>query len=73
MDAFKQIETEDWLVIKKYLDQFPITFIGVDTNPYKYAKNLGVVFDQDFNIWKHISRASCYYHIYGVFKGIWTR
>ena len=39
--------------------------MGVDTNPAKSARNLGVVFDQNFNFRKHISAvcSSCLYHI----------
>ena len=50
---------------QKYLAQFPITLMGVDTSSSKFARNLGVVFDQNFNFKRHISQvcSSCYYHI----------
>lgn len=50
---------------QKYLSQFPISLLGVKTKPSKSARNLGVVFDEDFNFRQHISQlcASCYYHI----------
>lgn len=37
----------------------------VETTPSKSARNLGVLFDQNFNFSKHISQvcSSCYYHI----------
>ena len=39
--------------------------MGVDTNPSKFARNLGVVFDQNFNFRKQITQvcSSCRYHI----------
>ena len=50
---------------KKFLSQFPVSLMGVDTKPSKSARNLGVVFDQDFNFQKQISQVcgSCRYHI----------
>lgn len=49
----------------KYLSLFPISLMGVQTNPAKSARNLGVVFDQNFTFKAHISKlcSSCYYHI----------
>jgi hypothetical protein len=39
--------------------------MGVDTTPTTSARNLGVVFDKNFNFRCHISQvcSSCYYHI----------
>lgn len=39
--------------------------MGVDTNPSESARNLGVIFDQNFNFRQHITQLcnSCYYHI----------
>ena len=39
--------------------------MGADTNPSKSARNLGVVFDQNFNFRKHITQicSSCRYHM----------
>ncbi len=50
---------------RKYLSQFHVTLLGVETKPSKSARNLGVVFDQDFNFRHHISQlcSTCYYHI----------
>jgi hypothetical protein len=51
---------------KKYLSQFPIPLMGVDTKPAeKPARNLGVMFDNNFNFRSHVSQvcSSCYYHI----------
>jgi len=50
---------------QKFSAQFPINLMGIDTSPSKSARNLGVVFDQNFNFRKHISQvcSSCYYHI----------
>ncbi len=50
---------------RKYLAQFPINLMDVETNPSKSVRNLGVIFDSDFNFHEHISQVcrSCYYHI----------
>ena len=50
---------------KKCISQFPIPLMGVNTEPTKSARNLGVVFDKNFNFRPHISQVcrSCYYHI----------
>ena len=44
---------------------FPIELLGVETFPAKSARNLGVIFDKNFNICSHISAicSSCIYHI----------
>ena len=52
---------------------FPIELLGDKTNPAKSARNLGVIFDQNFTFRSHISVVcnSCFYHIglriFGVF------
>ena len=50
---------------RKYLTQFPVSLMGVETKPSESAMNLGVVFDEDFNFRKHISHvcSTCFYHI----------
>ena len=50
---------------RKFLSQFPVSLMGVDTKPSESARNLGVVFDQSSNFRKHISQVcgSCRYHI----------
>ena len=49
----------------KYLPMFPIELLGVETYPSKSARNLGVIFDKNFNFRSHISAicSSCIYHI----------
>ena len=49
----------------KYLSMFPIKLLGVETYPSKSARNLGVIFDKNFNFRSHISAicSSCIYHI----------
>ena len=49
----------------KYLSLFPIKLLGVETYPAKSARNLGVIFDKNFNFRSHISAicSSCIYHI----------
>ena len=49
----------------KYLSMFPIELLGVETYPAKSARNLGVIFDKNFNFRLHISAicSSCIYHI----------
>lgn len=50
---------------KKYLSQFPLSLMGVETNPSKSANNLGVTFDQNFKLRSHISQVcrTCFYQI----------
>ena len=49
----------------KYLSMFPIELLGVETYPAKSARNLGLIFDKNFNFRSHISAicSSCIYHI----------
>ena len=49
----------------KYLSTFPIELLGVESYPVKSARNLGVIFDKNFNFRSHISAicSSCIYHI----------
>ena len=49
----------------KYLSMFPIELLGVKSYPAKSARNLGVIFDKNFNFHSHISAicSSCIYHI----------
>ena len=44
---------------------FPIELLGVKPYPAKSARNLGVIFDKNFNFRSHISAicSSCIYHI----------
>ena len=44
---------------------FPIELLGVETYPAKSVRNLGVMFDKNFNFRSHISAicSSCIYHI----------
>ena len=44
---------------------FPVKLLGSDTFPPDTVRNLGVVFDSDFNFRQYISqvRKSCFYHI----------
>ena len=50
----------------KYLSIFPIELLGVKTYPAKSARNLGVIYDKNFNFRSHISAicSSCIYHIW---------
>ena len=50
---------------QKYTAQFPVRLMEVDTKPSQTARNLGVIFDQNFKFHNHISNicSSCYYHI----------
>ena len=50
---------------EKFLNNFPSSIIGQDTNPSASAKNLGVVFDSSSNFRKHISQIcrACFYQI----------
>ena len=49
----------------KYHSRFPIEVFGVNTYPAKSARNLGVIFDKNFNFRSHISAISSafVYHI----------
>ena len=49
----------------KYRSMFPIQLLGVETYPAKSARNLGVIFDKNFNFRSHIFAicSSCIYHI----------
>ena len=49
----------------KCLSMFPIELLGFETYPAKSARNLGVIFDKNFNFCSHISAvcSSCIYHI----------
>ena len=50
---------------EKYLSMFPVTLMDVETKPARSARNLGVMFDHDFNFRLHISHVcrSCFYHM----------
>ena len=50
----------------KYLSMFPIELLSVKTNPAKSARDLSVVFDNDFTFHSHISVVcnSCFYHMW---------
>ena len=43
----------------KYLSMFPVEVFDVETNPTKSARNLGVIFDQNFTFYSHISAFCC--------------
>ena len=49
----------------KVINHFPVKLLGSDTFPSDIVRNLGVVFDSDFNFRQHISQVckSCFYHI----------
>ena len=49
----------------KYLSMFPLELLGVKTYPANSVRNLGVIFDKNFNLRSHISAicSSCIYHI----------
>ena len=46
------------------ISHFPVNLLGSDTFPSDTVRNLGVVFDRDFNFRQHISQVckSCFYH-----------
>ena len=48
------------------LSVFPTKLLGVETYPEKSARNLGVIFDKNFNFRSHFSAicSSCTYHIW---------
>ena len=50
---------------EKFLNNFPCSIPGQDTNQSALAKNLGLVFDSSLNFRKHISQTcrACFYHI----------
>ena len=50
----------------KYLSIFPIELLGVESYPVKSARDLGVIFDKNFNFRSHISAicSSCIYHMW---------
>ena len=50
----------------KYLSMFSIELLDVKTNPAKSARNLGVIFDNNFTFHSHISIVcnSCFYHMW---------
>ena len=47
------------------ISHFPVKLFGSDTFPSDTIRNVGVVFDSDFNFRQHISQVckSCFYHI----------
>ena len=49
----------------KYLSIFPVTLLERETHPSKTVRNLGVVFDENFNFGTHINSVCklSYYHI----------
>ena len=49
----------------RVINHFPVKLLGSDTFPSATVRNLGVVFDSDFNFCQHISQVckSCFYHI----------
>ena len=48
----------------RVIGHFPVNLLGNDTFPSDTVRNLGVVFDSDFNFRQHISQVckSCFYH-----------
>ena len=50
---------------EKLSSLFPFSLLDRDTSPTTSARNLGVLFDSDFNFRQHISQTcrACYYHI----------
>ena len=48
----------------KYLSMFPVTVLGSETHPSKTVRNLGIVFDENFNFRTHINNVCklSYYH-----------
>ena len=49
----------------RVINHFPVKLLVSDTFPSDTVRNLGVVFDSDFNFRQHISQVckSCFYHI----------
>ena len=48
---------------------FPFKLLGSDTFPSDTVRNIGVVFDSDFNFRQHISQICkpCFYHIHHIY------
>ena len=48
-----------------YLSMFPVSLLGSETHPFKTVRNLGIVFDENFNFRTHINNVCklSYYHI----------
>ena len=44
---------------------FPLELLSVESNPAKFARNLGVIFDKNFTFRSHTSAvcSSCFYHM----------
>ena len=49
----------------QYISNFPCNILGTRINPSPSVRNLGVIFDEDFNYQSHILQTckSCFYHI----------
>ena len=49
----------------RVINHFPVKVLGSDTFPSDTVRNVGDVFDNDFNVRQHISQIckSCFYHI----------
>ena len=49
----------------RVINHFPVKLLGSDTFLSDTVRNLGVIFDSDFNFRQHISQVckSCFYHI----------
>ena len=49
----------------RVINHFPVKLLGSGTFPSDTVRNLGVVFDRDFDFRQHISQVckSCFYHI----------
>ena len=58
-------KTERIIIGTKQRNHFPVKQLDSDTFPLDTVRNLGVVFDSDFNFRQHISQVckSCFYHI----------
>ena len=50
---------------QKFDSKFPLELIGSKLSPAPTARNLGVIFDQDFNFQNHINNIvkNCFYHM----------
>ena len=50
---------------QKFDSKFPLNLIGSKLSPTPTARNLGVIFDQDFNFQNHINSVvkNCFYHM----------
>ena len=50
---------------QKFDSKFPLNLIGSKLSPTPTARNLGVIFDQDFNFQNHINGVvkNCFYHM----------